>query len=651
MSLDRFLTRATATHGDAYDYSKVVYTNNRTPVTIRCKKHDHWFAQGPNNHASGQGCPLCGKERQLAAAQGKSQTRAQFLAEVELTHGKRYAYADLPARIAKETKIRIVCPEHGEFTQQASVHRKGSGCRACSSKRDSLDSDAVLSEYRQHHPDLEFRTVYKGMHEPLTAYCTKHGFEFTRKGVHFRVRGCPKCGAERSAAAHKVTDHFIARNAIRSAQAKEYVKRWLTTSYTGGLVVDAESYRGRAFKMDAQCPKHGPVQVLFGNLLQQTGCRQCANEAARAPRLPFDQVNQRVRGRYADRIHLLEHTYTGVHDPVTAVCVDHGEFTTTAHALHGQAFGCPKCGNARTSQYETQLMDFVRGLGLEPLQSVWNVLPKTPKGGAQEIDVWVPECGVGIELHGLHFHAQTDDNPRRRHLEKWQAAQQVDIRLIQVFQDEWVDRREAVENRLRAILGKAARTYARKMKLTVQHGADCEAVAFLNRWHTQGAGRLASAYYGLEYEGELHAVLTAHRVVGDDGRWEISRYASKDVVVGGFSKLLRAFIKVADPSQILSYCDLRYGDGHGYEANGFEFVHTTDPDWWWIPSKNTQRRVARQASQARNIHRTPELEAVRQEYPMLDGDAVALQAGWRRIFGVGSHLFALTLREPLAPAR
>jgi hypothetical protein len=54
-----FFVRVADTHGDRYDYSKVVYHKTKEPVTIICKIHGE-FKQRPLNHQNGQGCPTCG---------------------------------------------------------------------------------------------------------------------------------------------------------------------------------------------------------------------------------------------------------------------------------------------------------------------------------------------------------------------------------------------------------------------------------------------------------------------------------------------------------------------------------------------------------------------------------------------------------------
>lgn len=62
-----FLCRAMLIHGDLYDYENSDYITHVEKIKIRCKKHDLYFKQKPNNHLNGQGCPVCslslGEER------------------------------------------------------------------------------------------------------------------------------------------------------------------------------------------------------------------------------------------------------------------------------------------------------------------------------------------------------------------------------------------------------------------------------------------------------------------------------------------------------------------------------------------------------------------------------------------------------------
>ena len=40
---DAFVRQAREIWGDQYDYSESVYTDNKSPITIRCKKHDQYY--------------------------------------------------------------------------------------------------------------------------------------------------------------------------------------------------------------------------------------------------------------------------------------------------------------------------------------------------------------------------------------------------------------------------------------------------------------------------------------------------------------------------------------------------------------------------------------------------------------------------------
>ena len=65
-----FIRKSQAIWGDQYDYSETVYTGSKSPVTIRCKKHNYYFtvsiAQNhymkPHGTYKPTGCPYCSRE-------------------------------------------------------------------------------------------------------------------------------------------------------------------------------------------------------------------------------------------------------------------------------------------------------------------------------------------------------------------------------------------------------------------------------------------------------------------------------------------------------------------------------------------------------------------------------------------------------------
>lgn len=129
-SVEDFIQKAKAVHGDHYDYSKVVYTSSREPVEIVCPVHGG-FLQRPNNHLSGQQCNKCSRGCGLS-----------FIEDAKKVHGDKYDYSRVRYQSAKE-KVEIVCPNHGVFTQTPAHHREGHACPSCSGSKSKFEYEVL----------------------------------------------------------------------------------------------------------------------------------------------------------------------------------------------------------------------------------------------------------------------------------------------------------------------------------------------------------------------------------------------------------------------------------------------------------------------------------------------------------------------------
>lgn len=133
-----FLQKAIEIHGSKYDYSRVDYINAMTPVTMICPTHGE-FQQSPGSHTAGYGCFKCGVvSRRLS--------REEFIERATLLHKGYYDYSKIDF-IDRFTKVAIVCPVHGEFTQTPEIHLKGCGCTVCNASI----GERVLTELLNKH--------------------------------------------------------------------------------------------------------------------------------------------------------------------------------------------------------------------------------------------------------------------------------------------------------------------------------------------------------------------------------------------------------------------------------------------------------------------------------------------------------------------
>ncbi len=150
------------------------------------------------------------------------------------------------------------------------------------------------------------------------------------------------------------------------------------------------------------------------------------------------------------------------------------------------------------------------------------------------------------------------------------------------FDDEITAKPQIINSMLNNSVGLNNKVHARKTTLRVLERK--EAREFLNANHLQGAGPGAQLYIGLDSQGELVSVMSFGRArYNPSAKHELLRFACKlnITVIGGASKLLKHVSSILD-GPIVSYADLRYGNGGVYEKIGFHFHGLTRPGYWYV---------------------------------------------------------------------
>lgn len=457
-------------------------------------------------------------------------------------------------------------------------------------------------------------STYAGMNRKVQFRCPTHGEMFSDAKLLILGSRCLKC--------------VVAERKGRYKISPDEALRKFREVHGGAYTYPDFNYRGSNETITAVCPDHGAFYPTAHDHWKGTTCPGCFRDhrAGGSQRDTAETFAEKVRDVFENAFDLSHVQYVRTQQEIIVRCVEHNELCITRPnwIVKGQN-PCPKCNHTKSLK-ERELFDFVKSM-VPAFQRNRSVLP--PK----EIDVWVPSHNLGVEYHGVYWH--TYDKVGDTHRKKWETAQKLGIRLVQIFEDEWRDKRPQIENRIRALLGKCETYDARKTTLVQLPPKD--AMRFLNDHHTQGAGR-AKLYYGLRFNNELVAVASfgpsrsgAMTDAEGDG-WEVIRYASKGRVRGGFSKLFAQFKKDVQPSQVVSYCDLRFGDGKLYEACGFSLDKITEPDYWWVPVGGLVR-IPRYQTQKHKLENHPVL---RNYYAKgLTEKQICESAGWQKIYGVG----------------
>ena len=198
-----------AVHGDRYDYSEFVYTRSMEKSTIVCSKHGP-FLQTPGMHAAGNGCPACAEDSRGSHSRLGDEA---WLTRFRQVHGDRYDYSET-VNVRTTENISISCTEHGPFMQRPQAHAKGAGCpRCCASFPDTQES--VVAKFVATHGDrYDYSKVkYVDSQSRVTIICREHG-EFEQKpSNHVMGKGCRHCArlllrSSRSAAEINI-DEFV----------------------------------------------------------------------------------------------------------------------------------------------------------------------------------------------------------------------------------------------------------------------------------------------------------------------------------------------------------------------------------------------------------------------------------------------------------
>lgn len=243
------------------------------------------------------------------------------------------------------------------------------------------------------------------------------------------------------------------------------------------------------------------------------------------------------------------------------------------------------------SNAEIEVKTFIESLGF---------VTKKHKTAYSEIDIFIEELNIGFEYHGLFHHSQFRGKHRKyRHSDNLKYAESIGIYLIQIFEDEWIYKKEIVKSRIRTILNQSpTKVYARKCSLIEYSSLQCR--EFLNNNHLQGY-QYAKHNICLLYKGEIVQCMTFSdintRVNGFNvelkDTYENVRSCTKInyAVVGGFERILKYFENTYNPSQIVSFADRRWSSLLNvpfYIRLGFDFVGIT-PNHGWVMEKYKTR--------------------------------------------------------------
>ena len=301
----------------------------------------------------------------------------------------------------------------------------------------------------------------------------------------------------------------------------------------------------------------------------------------------------------------------------------HGEFEQTPeHHLQGK--GCPRCGH-NLSKAENEIYEYV--CQFMPKEDVVR-RDRTILSDNKELDIYIPKLNIAIEYNGLRWHSEEFNKDKNYHLKKLIECNNKGIKLIQIFEDEWVERKEIVLKKIKHILGfnDGKKIYARKC--VVNEVDKHVAYDFLDKNHIQGSVG-STLFFGGFYNDKLVAVMGFNQ--DSEGCWNLTRYASDNDTrcVGLAGKLFKAFLTAYNPKYVKSFADRRWTlseEDNLYVQLGFELAEELRPDYRYV---NGQKREHKFNYRKNKLHKKYGVPLDMTEYEMTH------MLGFYRIYDCG----------------
>lgn len=216
-----------------------------------------------------------------------------------------------------------------------------------------------------------------------------------------------------------------------------------------------------------------------------------------------------------------------------------------------------------------------------------------------EIDIYIPDKKLAIEYNGLYWHSELHKD-KYYHQQKTIDCAKKGIRLIHIFEDEWINNNDKIKDFLYNIINTNKETIGAR-NTYIKQVDDSEYVEFVNRYHLKGS-RGAEIKLGcyLNENNELLGIMSFGKPrFNNNYQYELVRLCWKSgiAVIGGTEKMFNYFVNKYDPYSVITYSDIAKFTGNVYTKIGFEPIQPnpiTEPNYIWSDGENTISRYQTQ---------------------------------------------------------
>ena len=313
----------------------------------------------------------------------KRLTTEQFVERAKKIHGDKYDYSKVEY-VNNNTKVRIICPIHGEFWQNPRNHLEGKGCKKCANdavgNRTRFTKEEFIKRAKEVHGnkyDYSKIDLINRKNGKICIICPIHGEFWQSPNMHLLGRNCPKCSNHYT----MTTSEFIEKARKIHGNKYDYSK---------------VNYIDTTHKICIICPIHGEFWQKPNNHLNGQGCKECCvEERAKRKRLTIDQFIEKARKIHGNKYDYSKINYVNNNTEICIICPIHGEFWQKP-SKHLLGHNCPICNESKLEEQTRNLLTEKKILFESQKKFNWL--------GRQSLDFYLPQYNIAIECQGKqHF--------------------------------------------------------------------------------------------------------------------------------------------------------------------------------------------------------------------------------------------------------
>lgn len=341
-----------------------------------------------------------------------------FIKRAREIHGNKYDYSKTEYNKSSE-KVCIICPEHGEFWQEANSHLRGCGCPKCRSEKMSnllkSGTKEFIEKAKQIHGDkYDYSKVnYINNCTKVCIICPKHGEFWQTPNDHLSGYGCGECGGTKKMS----TEKFIEKARKIHGGKYDYSKVEYVNNKTKVCII---------------CPEHGEFLMNPNDHLCGHGCPNCGG----AKKLSKKDFIEKAMKVHDDKYDYSKVEYINNKTKICIICPEHGEFWQTPNGhLNGQ--GCPNCKESHLERSIHLLLEKNEIKHARRKRFLWL--------GRQHLDFYLPDYNIAIECQGEQHYKSVNiwggenglQNRKKLDDEKKKKCEEHNIKLIYVGSDSY----------------------------------------------------------------------------------------------------------------------------------------------------------------------------------------------------------------------